>query len=369
LEPIELFIYYDKRDMPATLKDIAARVGKSVTTVSRALNDFDDVSPETKALVLEVAEELDYRPHTYAQRLQKRRSETIGFIIPTLGLRFSDPFFSEFLAGIGNKATLLGYDLLVSTQSPEELGHEAYRRMLEGGRVDGFIMVRIHRHDSRIDYLLSRNVSFIAFGCVEGKNNFPFVDEDGAHGMRLVADHLVHQGFSNIACIAPNPELTFTGRRVEGLRAGLAEHGITLDMSQVMTSDLTQRGGYEQSKNLLSSNNPPTAIVACNDLMAFGAMSAAQELGLTVGRDVAITGFDDVPMAAYSHPPLTTIHQPIYKIGGMVCEMLINIIEGDRLEEEQIILSPTLVVRQSCGETVNLEPEPYKEGLSKEHQL
>jgi LacI family transcriptional regulator len=149
----------------------------------------------------------------------------------------------------------------------------------------------------------------------------------------------------------------------------LAEHGITLDMSQVMTSDLTQRGGYEQSKNLLSSNNPPTAIVACNDLMAFGAMSAAQELGLTVGRDVAITGFDDVPMAAYSHPPLTTIHQPIYKIGGMVCEMLINIIEGDRLEEEQIILSPTLVVRQSCGETVNLEPEPYKEGLSKEHQL
>jgi len=99
--------------MPATLKDIALRVGKSVTTVSRALNDFDDVSLETKALVLEVAEELEYRPNTLAQRLQKRRSDTLGFIIPTYGPRFSDPFFSEFIAGIGNKASLLGYDLLV----------------------------------------------------------------------------------------------------------------------------------------------------------------------------------------------------------------------------------------------------------------
>ena len=341
--------------MPATLKDIAARVGKSVTTVSRALNDFDDVSPETKAMVLEVAEELDYRPHTYAQRLQKRRSETIGFIIPTFGPRFSDPFFSEFLAGLGNRAAEMGYDLLVSTQAPGELEIEAYRRMVEGGRVDGFVVVRTRRQDPRIDYLIKQEALFISFGCVEGESGFPFVDEDGAFGMSLIADHLVKLGFHEVACIAPDPELTFTSCRIDGLRKGLAHHGLVLDPGRIVTGDLTQQDGYEQAMLLLAAEKPPNAIVACNDLMAFGAISAVQEMGFTVGKEVAITGFDDIPMSAYSHPPLTTVHQPIYEIGGMVCKMLIQLIEGYPLEQEHIVLKPSLIVRQSCGERMNMK--------------
>lgn len=118
----------------------------------------------------------------------------------------------------------------------------------------------------------------------------------------------------------------------------------------IKTGDLTQRGGYERTNELLDFPNPPTAIAACNDLMAFGAMSAAQDRGLIVGKDIAITGFDDIPMAEHSHPPLTTVHQPIYKIGGIVCEMLIQRIQGRSLEEEKIILEPSLVIRHSCGE-------------------
>jgi len=122
-----------------------------------------------------------------------------------------------------------------------------------------------------------------------------------------------------------------------------------VDDALVYVGDLTQRGGYEQARKLLSLSPPPTAIVACNDLMAFGAMSAAQDRGLVIGSDIAITGFDNIPMAEHSHPPLTTIYQPIYQIGGMVCEMVIKLIRGEPLGENHVLLKPELIVRQSSG--------------------
>jgi LacI family transcriptional regulator len=171
--------------------------------------------------------------------------------------------------------------------------------------------------------------------------------------MRLVAEHLVGLGHKRIGCIVPDPDLMFARYRLAGLREGLEEHGITLADSCIRIGDLTQRGGFEKAGELLDLPNRPSAIAACNDLMAFGAMSAAQERGLVVGKDIAITGFDDTPMAELSHPPLTTVRQPIYKIGGMVCEMLLQSIRGESLEQEQVMLQPSLVVRQSCGEKIN----------------
>ena len=174
--------------MSVTIKDIAKRVGKSVTTVSRALNNFDDVSQETKDLVQRTANEMGYVPNTLAQRLQKQSADTIGLVIPTFGPRFSDPFFSELLAGIGNKAAELGYDLLVSTRPPDDSEMLAYHQLVEGCRVDGFIVVRTRRQDARVDYLRGIKFPFVAFGRVEGELDFPYVDEDGDHGMRLVAE-------------------------------------------------------------------------------------------------------------------------------------------------------------------------------------
>lgn len=341
--------------MAVTLRDIARRVGRSVTTVSRALHDYDDVSPQTKALVRQVAEEMGYSPNTFAQRLQKQKSETIGLVLPTFGPRFSDPFFSELLAGIGNKAASMGFDLLVSTCAPGERELATYRKLVEGRRVDGFIIVRTRRHDPRIEYLSQKGMPFVVFGRTAGENPFPYVDEDGAYGMRLVAEHLVALGYTRIGCIAPDPDLMFASSRIDGLRIGLAEHNLSLSDDYICYGDLTQTGGYQQANCLLDKPNPPQAIVACNDLMAFGAMSAIQERGLVVGRDIAVTGFDDIPMAEHSHPPLTTVHQPVYQIGGMVCEMLIRRILGQPLEQEHILLQPRLVVRQSCGENIQTQ--------------
>ena len=338
--------------MDVTLKDIANRIGRSVTTVSRALHDYDDVSPKTRALVKRVAEEMGYSPNTLAQRLQKRQSDTIGLVLPTFGPRFSDPFFSELLAGVGNMAASLGFDMLVSTSPPGDRELEAYRKLMNGRRVDGFVVVRTRKEDRRIQYLLEEEFPFVAFGRMGSRNDFPYVDEDGEYGMRLVADHLVSLGYQHIGCIAPDPKLMFAASRLNGLREGLTVHGITLNENYVCIGDLTQSSGYAQANCLLDKPNPPNAIVACNDLMAFGAMSAIQDRGLVVGKDVAVTGFDDIPMAEHTHPPLTTVHQPVYQIGSMVCEKLIALIRGESGGERNLVLKPSLIVRKSCGEKI-----------------
>lgn len=340
----------------ATLREIARRTGKSITTVSRALADYDDVSLETKALVRRVADELGYTPNLLAQRLQKRRSDTIGVILPTFGPRFSDPFFSEFLAGVGNMAAEHAYDLLLSTQSPGDREMQIYRQKVQSRQVDGFVIIRTRRQDARIQYLRDAGFPFVAFGRVEGEMDFPYVGVDGRLGMRLVGEHLIELGHRCIAYVAPPPELMFAEHRLDGLREALGAHGLELDDEAIVAGDLTQKSGFEAALRLLDRPQPPTAIVAGNDLMALGVMSAIQERGLQVGADISVTGFDNIPMAEYSHPSLTTVDQPIYQIGKSVCEMLIRILRGDEVSSPQVVLEPKLVVRQSCASATRVVP-------------
>jgi LacI family transcriptional regulator len=142
----------------------------------RALHDYEDVSPETKEHVRRVAREMGYTPNTFAQRLQKRQTDTIGLILPTFGPRFSDPFFSEFIAGMGNRAAQHGYNLLVSTRQPGEQELQAYRFNVQSNRVDGFIVVRTRRLDSRIDYLRETGFPIVSFGRIEGELDFSWLD-------------------------------------------------------------------------------------------------------------------------------------------------------------------------------------------------
>ncbi len=335
--------------MTVTLKDIAKQVGRSVTTVSRALAGYEDVSPVTRERVRQVALELGYEPNITARQLQKRRTDTVALILPTFGPRLSDPFFSEFLAGVGNEAARQGFDLLVSTHPPGDEEKEAYLKSIRSRRVDGFIIVRTRRQDARIDMLREHNFPFATFGRIEAGNGFPLVDEDSEIGMQLVVEHLIEQGHTRLACIAASSELMLAHYRLKGFVNALNVHSLSVDNTLIVEGDLTQRSGREAAGHLLDMSQPPTAIAACNDLMALGAMSAAQERGLIVGKDVSITGFDDIPLAEHAHPPLTTICQPIYKIGSMVCEMLIKVIEGKQIAEQQVILQPSLVIRQSSG--------------------
>ncbi len=335
--------------MAVTLKDIAAQVGRSVTTVSRALADYDDVSPATREQVRQVAQEMGYEPNLAARQLQQQHTNTLALIFPTYGPRFSDPFFGEFLAGVGNEAARHGFDLLVSTRSPGEEEEKAYLKSIRSRRVDGFILVRTRRDDPRVALLQQHQFPFAVFGRLEKDNKFPFVDEDSEVGVKLVVDHLVALGHTRLAYIAAPSEMTFGYYRFSGFINALKAHALPVDDSLIIEGDLTQRAGRNVARQLLDQPDPPTAIMAANDLMALGAMSTAQERGLVVGQDISITGFDDIPWAEHAHPPLTTVHQPIYQIGTMVCEMLIKVIKGEPLPKQQVILQPSLVVRESSG--------------------
>ena len=336
--------------MPITLKDIAREVGVSVTTASRALGGYDDVSPATRTRVQAAADQLGYTPNITAQRLQKQRTDTLGFIMPTFGPRFSDPFFSEFIAGIGNEAAVHNYDLLVSTHAPDSDGERnAYRRAVQRGWVDGLIVVRTRENDSRIQLLTERGFPFVAFGRIESEQNFPYVDEDGREGMRLLVQHFIDLGHRRIAFIAPPSGLMFGCYRLQGYRETMAANGLPINPAWVVTGDMTQRGGATAVNSLLTLDPMPTAVIGGNDLMAMGAITRIQQQGLTVGRDIAVAGFDDIPLAEFTHPPLTTVHQPIYDIGRKTCAMLIELINGRFPPNPHVLLTPTLVVRASSN--------------------
>lgn len=335
--------------MPVTLKDIAERVGKSVPTVSRALGNYEDISPETRREVQRMAAEMGYVPSAAARSLQKQQADNITLILPaTRNIRFSDPFFSELLGGLVEGAVQHGFDVSINMDGGvDEL--QTYSRQMRSGRTDGFVVIRTQRQDSRIDFLRRQKIPFIAFGRIEGENDFPFVDEDGTLAMHQVVDHLVGLGHTRIACITEPMFLTKAFHRYQGFVQGLTANGLSLDPNLVVEVNYRQRSGRLGASKLLDLANPPTAIVAWNDLLALGAMSEAQSRGLEVGRDLSITGFDDIQLAEYAHPALTTIRQPAHQLGIMLSDILVRTIEKKPVDAPQVIVKPELVIRQSSG--------------------
>lgn len=335
--------------MTVTLRDIARQVNRSVTTVSRALHDYDDVSEETRELIRRTAHEMGYTPNVVAQRLQKRRADTLGLILPTFGPRLSDPHFGEVLAGVGDEVARDGFDLLIGIADPDLDELEAYRQKISGRRVDGVLVVRTRCHDERIEFLLSHNIPFVAYGRTLDDGDFPYVDMDHVAGMRILVQHLNDLGHRRIGCVTGSRDFTFVHYQIEGFRQAMAAFALPVDEDLIVEADLTQRGGYGGAQTLLSQSDPPTAIVASNDLMALGVMSAAQDQGLDVGQDIAVAGIGDIPMADTSHPTLTTVREPAHRLGQLIGRMLAAVACGKPLAERQVLLQPSLVIRQSTN--------------------
>ncbi len=337
--------------MQITLKDIAKASGYSITTVSRALAGYTDVNEDTRRRITEIADLLGYQPNLLARQLRTQRTRTLGLIIPSADNSISNEFFSQLLLGIGDAASRAGYDLLVSAHTPGEPEMAAYRRIVEGNRVDGVILARTRQQDPRIAYLQRLNHPFVVNGrSAPGEaSDFPYIDVDSQNGIASVMHHLIELGHERIGLILPPPEMAFTEYRHMGYRDGLAAADFPYRADYVVHGDLQRVGGFQQTHALLDAHPELTAIVASNDLMALGAMQAAQERGLEVGVDLSITGFDDIPVAEYTHPSLTTVHQPIYEIGRRLADLLSSLINGETHDQMQMLLTGTLTIRASTG--------------------
>lgn len=334
--------------MPVTLRDVAQRAGYSVTTVSRALNGFPDVNVETRRHIEAVARELGYIPNLSARQLQTRRAQALGFVIPTEAERLNEPFFTELLTAVGVEAARHGYDLLISAHAPDTHELDIYRRLARGGRVDGMILVRGRRHDPRVDLLRDLDFPFVLFGRTDDDGDYAWIDVDGAAGMRMATGHLLALGHRRIAYVSGPEQYSFVVRRRRGYEEALRAAGLSVQPDLIIgVEHMTEREGYRAGQCLLAQPDPPTAVVVVTDLVAYGVMRALHNAGKRVGRDVAVIGFDGLASSAYSTPPLSTVFQPIAEIGHRVVEILLGLIAVRPETWPQIMVSPTLVVRES----------------------
>lgn len=336
--------------MPPTIHDVARRLKLSITTVSRALDGYEDVAEKTRERVRRVAAEMGYAPSRAARQLRRQRADAIGYIMSTSQPRFSDSFFSEFVSGLGDEAAEQRLELLLAVapaNTPDEI--QAYQRWVQGRRVDGIVLTRTRRRDPRVQLLNQAQFPFAAFGRTEPALDFPYVDVDNEAGARQLMAHLLGRGFRRVAFIGAPLDFMFHVQRLAGYRAGLAQARLKVDETLIVAGDLTQSGGYQAAAHLLARRRPPTAIIGVNDLTALGALTAAQELGIQVGRDLAIAGFDGIPDTEHTYPSLTTVRQPVYNIARQVTRLLVAQLKDQALSERQILLAPELVVRGSTG--------------------
>lgn len=332
-----------------TLKDVAKRAGVSYQTVSKVLRNELRVSADTLRRIEEAVAALDYHPNVAARSLRTRSTRLIGYSWNPTRLNEINPILEQFLNSVVNAAAVRGYRLLLF---PYDVGHDwlsSYEELIRSNHVDAFILSEVEYEDPRVAHLLEKRAKFVAFGRCPAPEPFPYVEVDNRLGGRMVTEHLLAQGHRKIAALSwPDPS-RIGAERLAGYQEALAEAGIELNPDYIQRGAGTYRSGYEGAARLfaLPPAERPTAIVSMVDTMAIGALHAAQQHGLRVGPDVGITGWDDTPTIQYLRPSLTSVRQPIDRVGEALVELLSNVLQDGNSSGENILLSPSLSVRES----------------------
>lgn len=341
---------------PNTIKEVAERAGVSVGTVSNYLNAPEKVAEKNREAIRRTVEEVGYHPRAAARSLKSNHTYRIG-LVPiisledNLSLEPSDNAFLEFLAAANAAAAENGYGVLLHAATSQAKVLPIYKNLVGEKNVDGILLMGTQPIDMRVNYLIDQHFPFVSFGRTENSQNHPSVDVDGALGLADAVDHLVELGHELIGYITPPDGLMCARYRWEGFSRAMALHNLTIRENLVVKGDFTEKSGQLAMHLLLDLPKPPTAVITSNDLCAFGAMRALSMRGLVPGKDVSIVGFDDIRQAAHWHPSLTTISQPLRRLGFIATQMLIDIIKGNDLET-QIVLKPQLIVRQSTGPAI-----------------
>jgi LacI family transcriptional regulator len=335
--------------MTKTIHDVARKLNISIYTVSRALNGYDDVSDKTRELVIQTANEMGYAPNRAARQLRRQKAETIGFIVPSIAKRLSEPFSTEFISGVGEELSTLGFDLLISKAATEAAEQNLYHRWVSSRKVDGFILTRMRRHDWRVDNLTRWGIPFVGLGKSQGAIKYPCVRIEGAGPYLELVAHIQKNGFSRFAFVGGPVDLINQIERLRWFKAALKKSGLEVDPSNVISTDMSSTGGYEAARRLLKGTNPPDAIICVNDETAYGVLHAVHESGLTVGGDVAVSGFEGVQDSRHTEPPLTTLDIPVAEIAQQLVKLLIEHISNQTLEIRELVVEPRLIVRASTG--------------------
>ena len=331
-----------------TLEDVAKQVGVSRSTVSRVVNGSPNVSQDVRQRVLKTIQSTGYHPNAAARSLASQRTYMIGLVLPSsVSSFFTDPYFPQLTQGIAYACNDFDLTLSLFLVGNKEDEEKISPRISRRGMLDGILIQSGQADDKMIDYLARSSVPSAILGRPFEAEGVSYIDVDNVSAGFNATRHLINLGYSRIATITGPSNSTAAIDRLDGYKKALIKSNRKVDEALVVEGDFSEISGYLAMKKLLTAN--PDAVFAASDIMAVGAMRAIQESGLNIPADVAIVGFDDVPLGTLSNIQLTTIRQPIMKFGVKAVELLIDLIENGTRPARRLILDTELVVRDSCG--------------------
>jgi LacI family transcriptional regulator len=338
----------------STIKDVAALAGVSFTTVSHVLNDTRPVSADARARVLAAVEEIGYLPSAVARSLRKSETKTVGVLVPNV----QNPFFAELVGGVEEYCRLSGYSVLICNSDNDPKHQQQYMRTLLGKRVDGLLVSSAGDDEALAHIFKMVNVPTVTVDrLVPGAkaDRVAVHNEQGAHS---AVSYLIELGHRQIACISGPQEFAVSRERIAGWRRALQEAGLPHEDSLIVESDFSSSGGHLAAQQLLREMPGVTGIFTSNDMMAFGVLRAAAEVGRTVPQKLSVIGFDDIEMSRYVFPAMTSVGVSIKQLGHEAGRVLIDRIDNPDMALKNILLTPRLVIRESTA-----APHKNRQGL------
>ena len=340
-----------------TIYDVAYKAGVSISTVSRVLNGSISVLDETREKVLKTVSDLKFKPSAFARSLVVKQVNLIQVCFSWSSgqyrINLENPWYLELLNGINQVVQKKGYGLLINTLSGVFDPQEVYRRVSRNA-VDGILLVSPYLKEEELVQIKNYPVPVVLIGCRVTDPQIDYVDSDNSKAVAEVVDHLVGLGHEKIACITGEVEISRdAAERLVEFKSSMKRHGLEVPSSYLVSGDFSRESGSKAAGRLLNLRKKPTAIFACNDLMAIGAWDKIREAELTAGKDIALVGFDDIGLASKKPYSLTTVKQDFRAISTQATELLINKMRNpNEWKAHQVQVPTQLIVRRSSGTEV-----------------
>ena len=333
-----------------SIQALADSLGISISTVSRALNGYTDVSARTRQRVFDAAKVMNYSPHPVAHRLATGKTGAIAIVNSAHSANVVDGSAAALHTGVAQALRAHNYFALSLTLPTGDDEIPELERLLAGRLVDGFVLTRTRTLDPRVALLQERKIPFVTHGRTVENASHAWVDTDNEGAFEQAAQALILRGHRRIAFINGMPHMTFASLREQGFRKALLEAGVLLADCPIHYTELSSESGHKAAEQLLKSTKPPTAFLCATDAQALGVMAAARDAGLVVGKDISVVGYGNTEAGRFANPALASIDHAIVDNGRDVAELLMRAIAGEDHSNLQLLETPNLILRPSLAQ-------------------
>jgi len=334
--------------MSVTITDIAKRAKVSKMTVSRVLNNHEHVADATARKIREIIKELEYHPNLVARSLSSQKTMTIGVIIPKKEKIFLDNYKAQILSGITDVAQENNYQIMLIPVNKMERRKNDYLSLVRSKLFDGLILLITKIDDPFLGELAESGYPYILVSFRKFGDNYNFIDSENIKGAEIAVEHLYRKGHRKIAFVAGSMDEMNALDRLKGYKRALKKYSLPFKEDYVVYGDFDKETAYENSKRLLELKDRPTAIFSSDDYMALGVIEQIRNHGLSVPKDIAVVGFDNINIGEFSKPALTTVEQPIYDMGRASADALLNLIKKSKKRPIRMMFKTQLIIRESA---------------------